>query len=72
MMMGENLSNEGSSGNRYCWDVICFIRDWIGVFLALAGRTTELCQTGGITAGMGRGPEWPSQDSNLGPVGLKA
>ena len=27
---------------------------------------------GGITAGMGRGPEWPSQDSNLGPVGLKA
>ena len=29
-----------------CWDVICFIRDWTGVFRALANRTTELCQMG--------------------------
>ena len=31
---------------RYYWDVICFIRDWTGVFFALASRTTEI------------GPEW--------------
>ena len=64
---------EGERANQTSHD--CAEQHLLGrhlfLFLALASRTTELCQTGASQPEWA-GPEWPPQDSNLGPIGLKA
>ena len=67
LLAGPNLCSSDE-----CWDVICFIRAGLRGIFGSGRPYHRTVPDGGITAGMGRGPEWPPQDSNLGPIGLKA
>ena len=40
----EASNRDQENGN--CWDVICFIRDWTGVFLALVPKRPRVASPG--------------------------